>query len=121
MIKIHHNGMVVESIEDSKELFESFGFLTISRFEKDKPKMRAYKLRKNDQVIEIFRFEDENDPEVQIMKKHIGLLSDDFENDLDILLRNGFQVVISETKGTTVKRFLFLKDEKDNYFELFEE
>lgn len=120
MIKrLHHTAIQVEDLEESIKFYESIGFKVVKEFEKDEPKSKAAFIE-NGTLLELWQFENENDPQTQIIKKHIGLETDDLERDLRDFQQNGYEIVIPITKGVTIKQFAFVKDKNGNYFELVE-
>ncbi|RJO61429.1 VOC family protein [candidate division WS5 bacterium] len=118
MIKrLHHTAIQVENLEESIKFYESIDFKVIKKFTKEEPKAKAA-FMENGAMLELWQFEDENEPQSQIIKKHIAFETDDLEGDLIDFQKNGHDIVIPVTKGVTVEQFAFVRDSKGNCFEL---
>lgn len=118
--KIAHVALTVGNLEEGIEFYRKLGFVEKKRFEEDDPKLKAVFIDKKGMGLEVFEFEEINDPKAQIIKNHTGLISDDLEEDLESFKQNGFSVDIPVRSGVTVKRYVFLKDKIGNIIELIE-
>lgn len=118
--RIHHNGFIVENLEESIKKFSLLGFDVEKRFENQKEKAKASFLKLDNTSIEIWEFEDENTEFAKIIKNHTAFESNDVESDLQIFLNNGYSIAIPLTEGITVKKYAYLKDSKENYIEILE-
>lgn len=121
ILGIHHIGFAVENLEENIKFYNSLDFELVKRFKKAEPKAKAAYLRKESSLVELWDFENENEPLVKIVRKHIALETDNIEKDIKIFQNNGFEIIVPITEGVTVKKFAFVKDKQNNYFELYQE
>ena len=71
----------------------------------------------NGSMIELWQFLDKIHPQVEFIKRHIAVESDNIEVDLDVFAKQGCQIVIPVTKGVTMT-YAFVKDIDGNYIEV---
>lgn len=118
MISKHHIGFIVENLEKSKKNYLAKGFEVVSEFEKEG--CRAYVLDKGTEKIEIFEFYDQNSPLLPIVKYHVGYQTDDIDAEIRAYQKQGYTIVRPMTRGITVKKFAFIKNQLGDYIELIE-
>lgn len=104
-----HTGVVVADLQQTIDLYQSLGFEVFKQFDKPEPKGKAAMLKQGDTVIELFQFEDMANPQVEFIKCHLAIYSDDLERDIQELVDAGYKLVIPVTEGV-VYRYAFLQD-----------
>lgn len=113
-----HSGFEVEDLDEAIKLYVKLGFKLTSQFEKPEPKARAAQLTsKNGTGVELWQFIDVNHPQVEYIRQHIAVGSDNLEEDINKLVEQGCEVVIPITKGV-ILTYSFLRDPSGNYIEV---
>ncbi len=116
--RISHVAVEVENIDESVKFYEGMGFQVVLRFDKPEPKARAVHLAsQNGVTVELWQFLDKAHPQVEFIKRHIAVESDNLEADLDVFVKQGCAIVIPITKGVTMT-YAFIRDADGNYIEV---
>jgi catechol 2,3-dioxygenase-like lactoylglutathione lyase family enzyme len=110
--KFLHTGFEVNNLDEAIKSYEELGFKLTKRFEKPEPKAYFAQMSSLDgSGIELWQFIDTEH------RQHIAVSSDDFEKDIEELVKKGFEIVIPITKGV-VLTYAFLRDPSNNYIEV---
>jgi catechol 2,3-dioxygenase-like lactoylglutathione lyase family enzyme len=113
-----HTGFEVEDLEQAIKLYEQFGFKVTKRFDKPEPKaVAAHLATASGAVIELWQFYDKTHPQVEFIRQHIAIESDDLEADIAHFTSQGCKLVIPVTKGV-VLTYAFLQDSSGNNIEI---
>lgn len=110
MIKqVLHTGVTVDDLAASVALYQKLGYKTIYQLEKPDFHARLVAMQSGDNVIELWRFDNTSHPNYQFIRNHIGLLSDNLDEDVQAFLESGFKIVIPKTDGALL-RYVFVQD-----------
>ena len=113
-----HVGLEVQNLDQAVKFYESMGFQLVRRFEKTEPKANAAHMTSpNGTMVELWQFLDKTHPQVEFIKRHIAVDSDNLEADLNAFVEQGCQIVIPITKGVTLT-YAFIRDADGNYIEV---
>ncbi|HEY1645632.1 MAG TPA: VOC family protein [Candidatus Saccharimonadales bacterium] len=113
-----HTGIEVEDLDKAITLYIKLGFHVVNRFEKPEPRAYVAQLEsENVTGVELWQFMDTKHPQVEYIRQHIAVASDNLEADIKELVRQGCEVVIPITKGVTLT-YAFLRDPSGNYIEI---
>jgi catechol 2,3-dioxygenase-like lactoylglutathione lyase family enzyme len=83
-----HYGFAVDDLDDAIALYKLLGFKEVRRFEKPEPKAHAAQLRSTSGGgIELWQFVDVDHPQVEYIRRHIAVASDDLESDIEKLVK----------------------------------
>jgi catechol 2,3-dioxygenase-like lactoylglutathione lyase family enzyme len=116
--KFWHAGVAVKDLEKAIGEYGKLGFVLDKRFEKPEPHLLAAIMNHpHGSSVELFEFLDTTHPQVEFIKRHMAFMSDDFDNDLQGLLDEGYELAIPKTTGVTVV-YAFIKDSSGNYIEI---
>lgn len=118
IIKFWHTGLTVENLDDAIEQYQALGFKLVKRIEKPEPKaVAAFMDHPSGSGVELWQWFDKDHPEVKFIRNHLAFMSDDLDNDVEKLKKQGFEVVIPKTEGVVVN-YVFVRDGSGNYFEI---
>lgn len=113
-----HAGFEVDDMESAIEFYQKMGFVLDKQFDKPEPKAKAAKMTSSTKTsIELWQFFDKDHPQVEFIRRHIAVESDDLDKDVDMLLDAGGKLVIPKTKGVTLT-YAFVKDSSGNFIEV---
>ncbi len=115
--EVLHTGIGVNNLEASVELYTKLGFTIRNKFEKPEPSASVVTVEKDGAAYELWKFHDTDHPQVEFIKNHIAIYSDDLENDVKALEEQGYTVVIPITVGVTLK-YAFLRDPAGATYEI---
>ncbi len=120
--KFWHVGLTVNNLEEGIAEYEKLGFTLADKgvLEKPEPKAHfAFLDHANGSGIELWEWLEKDHPQIEFIKRHMAFESDDFDNDLQKLTDEGYELVIPKTPGVTVT-YAFIKDKSGNYIEIAE-
>lgn len=116
--KFWHVGVSVKDIDKAISQYEKLGFEFVDKFEKPEPHAYAAEMKHpNGSGIELWQWLDEGHSQVEFIKNHIAFTSDDIDNDVQMLIDQGCNIVIPKTTGVKVT-YIFLRDPSGNYVEV---
>lgn len=120
IIGLDHTGMMVNDLDKSIAFYKKLGFVVENCFEIEAEKGKAVTLRYGDSELELFEFEHPATPLAEMVKNHIGLVSNDIEADVEIFVKNGYEIALPVSRGTVVKKKAFVKSPEGNFIEIIE-
>lgn len=115
--RVLHTGIRVENLNKAINLYESLGFKVANRFEKPEPNARVVTVQKGDTAFELWEFVDTEHPQVQYIQNHVAIFSDDLESDTEVMVKQGYKLVIPITEGV-VLRYAFVQDKTGATYEI---
>jgi predicted enzyme related to lactoylglutathione lyase len=119
--KFWHAGVTVKDLEKAIAQYELLGFKLTKRFEKPEPHANAAIVEhQNGSALELWEWIDINHPQIQFIKSHLSFISDDLDEDIDKLVKQGCEVVIPKTEGVLVL-YSYVRDPSGNYIEIAQE
>lgn len=89
--------------------YENLGFELSKQFHKPGLDAEVDMMTKGEATYEIFQFNQTDNPEVQFIRNHIAIYSDDLENDVKKLVDQRYKITVPITDGV-VFRYAFLQD-----------
>ncbi|HVX58371.1 MAG TPA: VOC family protein [Candidatus Saccharimonadales bacterium] len=116
--KFWHVGLTVKNLNEAIKYYKNLGFELVDEFEKPEPHAYAAEMKHaNGSGIEIWQWLDESHPQVEFIKSHMAFVSDDQDADVQMLVDQGWEIVIPKTTGVKVT-YVFLRDPSGNYVEV---
>lgn len=113
-----HNAFEVKDIEQAISFYQQLGFEVKKRFNKPEPKAKAAHIANDEgDTFELWQFIDKEHPQVEFIRRHIALESDELGEDVKRLVDQGCELVIPITKGVTLT-YAFIRDPSGNYIEI---
>lgn len=113
-----HTGFEVDNLEQAIELYSGLGFSLEKQFEKPEPQALAAQMSSPSGTgVELWQFIDKEHPQVEFIRQHVAVESDDLEGDINELVAAGCEVVIPITNGVTLT-YAFVRDPSGNYIEV---
>ena len=106
---ILHTGVAVPDLDKAIKLYQSLGFGITKQFHKDDINADVAMLIKGEATYELFQFYNPDHPQVEFIRSHIAIYSDSLEQDIDMLLSQGYKLVIPITEGV-IFRFAYVQD-----------
>ena len=120
ILGVDHIGFVVNNLKESIEFYNQIGFKLEKTFESPNDKGKAAYLSCGTSRIEIWQFENIECSLALIVKNHIGLETNNINEDIKNILANNGKLLMPITPGVTVKNKAFAKDENGTVWELIE-
>ncbi len=129
-MKVHHIGYLVKKIEKAEKKFELMGFHVSAPAVYDEyRKVNISFMEKDGYVVELVEPASKDSVVADLYKKirnapyHICYLAENFENDLENLLSNGFVQIDNPCPAPAIggKRVVFLMNAAIGMIELLEE
>ena len=120
IVGIHHIGIAVDNLEASIKHYKRLGFRLFMSFSKDSIAAKSAFMQKGSSGVELWKFRNPGEKLAKIISKHFAFESTNLERDLQTFLDDGYNLAIPISAGTVVKRYAFVRDNKDNYVELVE-
>jgi catechol 2,3-dioxygenase-like lactoylglutathione lyase family enzyme len=118
--KFWHVGLSVANLEEGIAEYEKLGFEVVQKFEKPEPKAHAaHMTHPNGSGVELWEWVEKDHPLIKVIERHIAFESDNLEDDLGRLIKDGYEIVIPKTQGVTAV-YAFIKDKSGNYIEIAE-
>jgi catechol 2,3-dioxygenase-like lactoylglutathione lyase family enzyme len=114
---ILHTGIAVADIDASIALYQSLGYELTKQFDKPEPAAKVASLKLGDVGIELWQFADMSHPQVEFIRNHVAIYSDDLAADVDMLVRQGYKLVIPITEGV-ILRYAFVQDPAGTCYEI---
>ena len=74
-------------------------------------------IARGDTTLELFEFHNPEHPQVEYIKSHIAIYSDDIENDVNTLIQQGYKLTIPITEGMVLK-FAYVQDATGTNYEI---
>ncbi|HUA13153.1 MAG TPA: VOC family protein [Candidatus Sulfotelmatobacter sp.] len=116
--KYLHSGFEVKDLGEAIKLYEKLGFSVTTRFEKPEPEAHAAQMASESGAgIELWQFIDTKHPQVEFIRQHIAVASNNLESDIAELEKQGCVIVIPITKGVLLT-YAFVRDPSGNYIEI---
>lgn len=116
--KVLHTGFMVDELQGAIDFYKKLGFSVIKQFDKPDPKAKAAHLEHADgSVIELWDFADPTHPQVEFIKQHIAVESDDLQADIKAMVEAGGELVIPITQGVILK-YAFIREVSGNCIEI---
>ncbi len=116
--KFWHVGLTVKNLDKAIALYESLGLKVIDKFEKVEPHANAALMAgPNGAGVELWQWLDELHPQVELIRNHIAFLSDNPDEDVAKLKKQGCKIVIPKTVGILVT-YTFLQSPDGKYIEI---
>jgi len=114
---ILHTGLAVPDLQAAMELYASLGFEVQKQFHKDDLQADIAIITKGETAFELLQFNDPSHPQIQFIRNHIAIYSDDLEHDIAELQQQGYKLTIPITEGM-VYRFAYLQDTAGTNYEI---
>jgi predicted enzyme related to lactoylglutathione lyase len=119
--KFWHAGITVKNLDKAIAQYETLGFKLAKRFEKPEPHANAAIIEhSNGSALELWEWIDYEHPQVEYIKSHLAFVSDNIEEDIEKLVKQGCEVVIPKTEGVLVF-YSYVRDPSGNYIEIAQE
>lgn len=119
--KFWHTGVTVKDLDKAIAEYELLGFKVTKRFEKPEPHANAAIVEHhNGSSLELWEWLDTTHPQVEYIKSHLAFMSDNLEEDIEKLVKEGCEVVIPKTEGVLVL-YSYVRDPSGNYVEIAQE
>lgn len=115
--KVLHTGIAVPSLNEAIKMYESLGFKITKRFHKADLGADVAMISKGETTFELFEFHNSDHPQVEYIRNHIAIYSDDIETDVQDLLNQGYELTIPINDGM-VFRFAYLQDSTGTNYEI---
>lgn len=115
--RILHTGLAVHNLEKSIQLYESLGFEVEKKFHKPDLDADVAMLSKGETTFEVFQLNNPDHPQVEFIRNHVAIYSDNIEKDVTELVNQGYRLTIPITEGV-VYRFAFLRDKSGTNYEI---
>jgi catechol 2,3-dioxygenase-like lactoylglutathione lyase family enzyme len=115
--KILHTGVAVPNLQNTIQLYKSLGFEVAKEFHKSDIEADVAMVEKGETTFELFQFNNPNHPQVQFIRNHIAIYSDDIEKDVSSLVELGYTLTIPITEGM-VFRFAYVQDQSGTNYEI---
>lgn len=115
--RVLHTGLAVPNLPDAIQLYRSLGFEVVKEFHKPDLKADVAMVAKDETTFELFEFSDPGHPQVQFIRNHIAIYSDNLEEDIDMLIGKGYTLTIPITEGI-VFRFAYVQDDSGTNYEI---
>ncbi len=115
--KVLHTGLAVPNLDDAVAMYESLGFSVAKKFHKPDLNADVAMVSKNETTFELFEFHSPEHPQVEFIRNHIALYSDDIDKDVERLISQGYKLTIPINEGM-VFRFAFLQDKTGTNYEI---
>ncbi|MCA9341559.1 VOC family protein [Candidatus Saccharibacteria bacterium] len=119
--KFWHTGVTVKDLEKAIAEYEVLGFKVAKKFEK--PELHANAAiveHPNGSALELWEWIDGTHPQVEYIKSHLAFMSDNLEEDIEKLVKQGCEIVIPKTEGVLVL-YSYVRDPSGNYIEIAQE
>jgi catechol 2,3-dioxygenase-like lactoylglutathione lyase family enzyme len=98
--KFWHVGLSVDDLEEGIAEYEKLGFEVAKRFEKPEPKAHAVHMtHPNGSGVELWEWVEKDHPLIKVIERHIAFESDNLEDDLGRLIKDGYEIVIPKHKA----------------------
>jgi catechol 2,3-dioxygenase-like lactoylglutathione lyase family enzyme len=115
--RILHTGLTVPNLKASIDLYESLGFKVENKFHKSDISADVAMVGNGETMFELFEFHNLAHPQVEFIRNHIAIYSDSIEEDVDKLIKQGYELVIPITEGM-VYRFAYVQDSAGMNYEI---
>lgn len=115
--RILHTGLAVPNLEAAIELYRSIGFEVEKLFNKPDIDADVALVTKGGTTFELFQFHNPDHPQVEFIRNHVAFYSDDIEQDVAELVKQGYEITIPINEGV-IYRFAFLKDQAGTNYEI---
>lgn len=115
--RILHTGLAVTSLKDAIDFYGALGFEVTKEFHKPDLNADVAMVSKGDTTFELFQFNDPSHPQVEFIRNHIAIYSDDLNADLKSLLAQDYKLTIPANDGM-VFRFAYVQDRAGSNYEI---
>jgi len=115
--KVLHTGFAVPNLETSIQFYKSLGFSVEKTFDKPELNARAAMISRGETTFELFEFSTSDNPQVNFIRNHIALYSNDLETDLTAMLTKDYVLTIPVTEGV-LYRYAYVQDSAGTNYEL---
>lgn len=118
---IHHIGLEVKDLDQALDFYQNMGFITKYRSTYKSIDALFAMVEKGNDRIELWQFNDQNQPLVSYIRHHVALLCDNIEEDIEMFVADGAKVAIPLRGGDPpITRFAYVQDKGNNFIELCE-
>jgi catechol 2,3-dioxygenase-like lactoylglutathione lyase family enzyme len=115
--RILHTGVAVPKLSQAIDFYKSLGFEVNRQFHKPDLDADIAMMVKGEATYEIFQFNNSSHPQVEFIRNHIAVYSDDLENDVEKLVSQGYKLTVPITEGVVYK-YAFLRDSAGTNYEI---
>lgn len=121
IMKFWHTGVTVKDLDKAIAEYELLGFEVTKKFEKPEPHANVAMIEHhNGSTLELWEWLDSKHPQVEYIKSHLAFMSDNLEEDIERLVKQGCEIVIPKTEGVLVL-YSYVQDPSGNYIEVAQE
>jgi catechol 2,3-dioxygenase-like lactoylglutathione lyase family enzyme len=115
--RILHTGLAVPDLDKALEFYHTLGFETTKLFNKSDIDADVALVTRGETAFELFEFHNPAHPQVEFIRHHVAIYSDDLEADINALTDQGCKLTIPITDGV-IFRFAYVQDASGTNYEI---
>lgn len=115
-----HSGLAVPNLEKAVEMYGPLGFKVTKKFHKPDIDADVAMISNGEATLELFEFHNFDHPQVEFIRNHIAIYSDDIESDVKSFIDQGYKLTIPITEGM-IFCFAYVQDAAGTNYEIASE